>query len=442
VDAAVRWALHNNPELAAQRQQHGIAAAGIVIADTYPFNPISENRAQDVAGPGSSGTTNIIGLEHLILWEVEVRHQCRYRRAGAQATLSRTDWQIARQEQMLVARVIRAFVTVLYREAQLRQFEETLRLNEELVERVRKLVEANQLRSADLIVAQTEVATSRDLRNEVAQSLVAARYDLYRALGIVDPKFQVQGKLTVPPPALEGHAVLENAMGHRGDLHASHAAIAEAQANLQLAIANRYGNPTLGVAYNYDNTRASWMGPQINFPIPVLNTHKGDILQREAERDRAYLDLRQTEVLVQQDVQSALARLEAAQTRAENYRTQILPVLLQGIEDMQKLFRAAAPGVDLLRVIDVRRKYLGARAIYIDVLYSVNQAWADLVEATGDPALMGIDVCGPPTPDAANQQAGDEALSTGGKTPAAGSYGTQPTEQDKEDRKTDTSRLP
>src|SRR5439155_9011124 len=39
LDSAVIWALQNNPELAALRQQHGIAAAGVVIARTYPYNP-------------------------------------------------------------------------------------------------------------------------------------------------------------------------------------------------------------------------------------------------------------------------------------------------------------------------------------------------------------------------------------------------------------------
>src|SRR5947209_7563268 len=42
MDQAVLWALQHNPDLASLRQQHGIAAAGIVIANTYPFNPIWE----------------------------------------------------------------------------------------------------------------------------------------------------------------------------------------------------------------------------------------------------------------------------------------------------------------------------------------------------------------------------------------------------------------
>src|SRR5262249_13078189 len=37
---AADWALRNNPDLAAIRRQHGIAAAAVIIAKTYPFNPI------------------------------------------------------------------------------------------------------------------------------------------------------------------------------------------------------------------------------------------------------------------------------------------------------------------------------------------------------------------------------------------------------------------
>jgi outer membrane protein TolC len=396
LEAAVGWALRNNPELAAVRQQHGIAAAAVVIADTYPFNPVSENRPQDVTGPISAGNTSTIALEHILTWEVEVRHQRRHRREVAHAALSRTDWQIARQEQMLAARVVRAFTTLLWREAQQRQFGETLALNQRLAAHVRKLVDAGQLRSADLIVAQTEVTTTRDLVAAAAQDVVLARYELYRALGVVDDHFRLDGALAVLPLELDGHALLDDAWANRGDLHATQAAIAEAQARLQLEIANRWGNPTIGFAYNYDNSRNNYGGPQINFPIPVCNTHKGDILQREAERDRAYLDLRQVEVAVQQDVRSAVSRLEAAQARAELYRLGILPDLRKAIEDMQALFEAAAPGVDVLRVIDVQRKYLGALSTYLDALFTVHQARADLVEATGDPTLLGINPCAPP----------------------------------------------
>src|SRR5262249_35150782 len=48
LDAVIRMTLANNPQLAVIRQQHGIAAAGIVIARTYPYNPIAQAQLLDV----------------------------------------------------------------------------------------------------------------------------------------------------------------------------------------------------------------------------------------------------------------------------------------------------------------------------------------------------------------------------------------------------------
>src|SRR5262249_23548044 len=86
---AVRWALQYNPELTALRQQHGVAAAGVVIARTYPFNPVWEGKVRGTTGPQAAGITNPVSNEHKILLEVEIRGQGRHRRQAALAALSR-----------------------------------------------------------------------------------------------------------------------------------------------------------------------------------------------------------------------------------------------------------------------------------------------------------------------------------------------------------------
>jgi hypothetical protein len=75
--------------------------------------------------------------------------------------------------------------------------------------------------------------------------------------------------------------------------------------------------------------------------------------------------------------------MQAAQARTDGYRDRILPGLLKGEQGMQKLFQASAPGGDVLRVIDVRRKYLTARGNYIDALWRLCLARADLFTAVG-----------------------------------------------------------
>jgi cobalt-zinc-cadmium efflux system outer membrane protein len=385
--AALAYALENNPAMAAQRRQRGIAAARVVIADTYPFNPTLEARAQHASGPPEAGITNRHPVEGLLLWELEVHGQARHRRDGAVAALSRTEWEIAAQEQALAAQVVRAYAGVQYRQEKLRLLDETLKLNERLVEDVGRLVTAGKLRTAELIVARTEVSDTLDLASAGREALTAARQDLLRALGLVEGAVETDGPFEPPPWAVDPAALGELALARRADLRARQMAVAEAAAGLRLAEANRYGNPVVGPAVGRDPSKVTMVGAQVSLPLPVANTHRGEVLQAEAEHAQAASLLRQAEVSVRQDLASGLARLAAAEQRAEQFRSRVLPDLRRAVEDMEKLFQAGEPGVDVLRVIDVRRKLLRARDGYLDAVWSVRQARADVAAAVGEPAL-------------------------------------------------------
>jgi outer membrane protein TolC len=388
LEMAVGWALEHNPELAALRAQHGVAAAAVVIAETYPFNPAWEGKVLPVNGPASAGITNVIYNEHKLLLDVELHHQRRYREEAAAAGLTRTDWEIANQEVTLAVRVARAFDSVLYREAKLNLIDETQRLYEEAAEQVRKLFEAGRLRSADLLLARSDVIETRALALPARTALTSARYDLRRALGLVEGSATLAGVLEMPPASWDEAKLVEAALERRSDLNARRRAVDEAEARLQLAIADRHGNPNVGPMYAMDPTSVNYIGAQFTLPIPVFNRHKGEILQREADRTRAGLEVRQFEVQVQQDVQAALARLANAEQWVDFYRAKTLPELQNTLKELQKLFEQADPGVDVLRLIDVRRRLIHARDGYLDALWELRQAQADLGAAVGDPWLL------------------------------------------------------
>jgi cobalt-zinc-cadmium efflux system outer membrane protein len=386
-EVAVRWALQNNPELAALRQQHGISAAAVIIADTYPFNPVWEAKVRATNGPESAGITNRVSNEHKLLMDVEVRGQGQYRRRAAGAALTRTDWEIAFQELSLAVRAVRAFDAVIHEQNKLGLVEETLRLNEQAAQDVSLLAKQGKLRAIDLILARTEVNDTRAQLGPSGLAYEKAWHELRRALGVVEANYRVQGTLDVPPAKIDAEALLTAAFEQRPDLHARQAAVAEAEARVRLAVADRYGNPNVGPAYEYDPTRINLIGVQFTVPLPVLNTHRGEICQRVAERARAALELRQAEVTIRQDVAAALARLNASRRWVETYRDELLPELQKSLDATQRLFRAGDPSVDMLRVLDVRRKVLKARDAYLDALYELRQARADLCAAVGELAL-------------------------------------------------------
>jgi outer membrane protein TolC len=389
-DAAIVWALERNPELATLRQQRGIAAAAIVIAETYPFNPTWEGKIRAASGPTSAGITNRVSNEHKLFMDVETRGQGAYRREGANAALSRVEWDVAFQEMNLAIRVVKAFDSVLYRQEKMALLERTVKLDQETVKQVRDLVTLGKLHGPDLILAQTEVDDVRSQLSPARTALVAARYDLRRALGMVDDSIHLDGKLDTHLVTWDATELVTVGLERRADLRSKRAAVAEAEARLDLERANRYGNWNLGPAMEYDPTRILLLGVQITRPIPVFNTHRGEILQREEELTGANLAVQQTEVLVRQDVRAALARLNEADRRVHLYRSEVLPNLRQSVKDFQTLLEKGDPNVTVLHVVDIRRKLLKADDGYWDAVWEMRQALADLAAAIGDPALAVI----------------------------------------------------
>src|SRR5690348_13372306 len=122
---ALRWGLEHNPQLALARTQRRIAKAGVVIANTYPFNPIFQHFVWGSMGPFPAVTNHVFN-EHTTRIDVELRGQGKHRRAMAHAALSRVEWEIASQEVLTAIQIVRAFDTALYRRDKLAIQEELL----------------------------------------------------------------------------------------------------------------------------------------------------------------------------------------------------------------------------------------------------------------------------------------------------------------------------
>ena len=200
---AVRFALENNPSLAAIRQQRGFAQGSVVIAKTCPYNPILQAYVTGDTGPAAAGITNHVFNEVIMRTDVEVRGQGTYRRAAADAVLTRTEWEIAAQELIVSVAATRAFNSVVYRQRKLEVLEDTVKYNEQVVDQVKKLVDLNRLRPADLIVARTELDTARAAMGQGKTALALARADLRRQFGTFNDSFEVKGDLDLPIPTTD-----------------------------------------------------------------------------------------------------------------------------------------------------------------------------------------------------------------------------------------------
>jgi cobalt-zinc-cadmium efflux system outer membrane protein len=383
----VAWALDHNPELQTARFERGIAAAGVVIARTYPHNPIWDFKVQDTSGPESAGITNVVGTEHVVLLELELRHQGKYRNQGAEAALSRVEWDIANRELQTAIRAVRAFDAVLYRRAKVAILEDGVAFRTRVVERMRAQEPGKKDEKLGFLLAQVDVS---DVHGQVIAGRVAlttAQSDLARALGAVHGLIEVAGTLEVVVPPADTAELIAAAIETRPDLRARQAALAEADAHWRLECANRFGNPSVGTDYEYDPTRISFVGAHVTMPLPFINTHRGEIQQREAERARAAQEVRQVEEHIAQDVEAAVQRLNAALAWEAEFRTHVLPEIQSDVAVAEKLAEKEKPGRDSAELIELRQRLLRARDLYLDAVWEVSQARADLAGAIGDISL-------------------------------------------------------
>jgi cobalt-zinc-cadmium efflux system outer membrane protein len=388
MSGALRWAIERNPQLATVRKQRGIAEAGIVIADTYPFNPIIQDFVMADNGPTAALVTNHVFNEHTMRLDVELFHQSRHRRAMAAAALSRTDWEIAAQEVLVGVQVIRAFNNVLYRQEQLHLRELAVRLQEQVQEKVEALVRQNQLPRTELMLARTDVVDARAALGPVQSQVTVARNDLRRLLGMVDEDCPVDGTLETVVPRMEASELVLEAQQRRPDLRALEVAIKEADAALRLQIANRFANPSIGPATEFNETSVTFVGMWLIWSPPVFNSRRGEVLAAKATVARAIQAARSLDTTVQQDVRAALQRLAAAADVIRTYRTETFPALQTQRRTFDELFAEGEPGVTLARVIASRTRLLQARSNYLDALFELSQAEADLAAAMGDPGLV------------------------------------------------------
>ena len=380
-EEGVRFALVNNPSLQAIREQRGFALGAVVMARTYQYNPMLQLNFSDAVGPG---VTNPLTQSHQLTLALETRGQRGFRKQAAAATVTRTEWDIATQELLIGVAANRAFNTVLYRQRKYDVLEETVKINEKVVDQVKKLAELGRLLPADLIVAQTSLDAARAQLGQGLTAIAFARSDLRRQLGTLDNSFTIDGKLDLPVPTTDFDTLFQVALTNRPDLQSNRMRVAETRAMLDLQIADRYGNPVIGPLYSTNETGLNYYGAYLGGPIPIFNTMKGQILQARATVAQAARTVKQFEVQSGQDVQAALARLEQARKWADQYEATVLPNLRKAVVDIYKLLEQNQPGVDVLKVIGVQQNYLTSFSAYLDALYEVSQARADLAAAVGD----------------------------------------------------------
>ncbi|HWE39841.1 MAG TPA: TolC family protein [Isosphaeraceae bacterium] len=420
LQVALYGALTNNPDLVALRQgtPQGASPEAVEVARHFPttLNPVlwldyrpitliptdtfGTGSPGGSSGTGTGGTTTTnkhggfyhYGQDYLYLslrQPIELGHQTTSRYQIAKAALEQQRWTVFQAELTALVQTYRFFQTAAYRRERLRVAEQLADFNDRLLQTLKRRSEANQVTVADVALATVESRASRQQVKAARQDYLTALADLRNQVGIPEAAGAIEplGEFTLPAyiPPVDENQMVGAALANRPDIRAARAQVSGSSAAVRLARGDCIPSPVIGPEYEMDEAGVQYIGFVYITPIPVLNTGRPLVRQREAEQRRACIALQQAQQRAVSQVRAAVARWNGA-TDLVNDSTGLTAEMAKEVGTLERLFEANQ--TDLTRLMQGRQRLIQLETSRLDAVWAATQAQADLLLALGTPTLI------------------------------------------------------
>ncbi len=167
-------------------------------------------------------------------------------------------------------------------------------------------------------------------------------------------------------------------VANRPDVAVARLGVSVAEANRDLARANKIPNLTTGPSYERDESGTVFFGLQAQMDLPVWNTGGPLVHQRDAELQQQHITWRQTQL-------RAVSEASAAADRYQIVRKLWLEAPKSGNaekDDFKTISDAFENGqASILEVLTTRENLIQERQAYLDLLNQISQAAVDVVSA-------------------------------------------------------------
>jgi cobalt-zinc-cadmium efflux system outer membrane protein len=406
---ALYGALTSNPDLIALRTGNPslASAEAVEVARHFPItlNPtvFIDYRPITLIPNGTFGTSSATGSAHpgsfyhngqgyllvALRQPLEFGHQTTHRHSIAKAAYSQVQWQVVQAELTALVQTYRFFQTAAYRREKLRVADQLADFNEKLLATLERRLKANQAQPADVALAKVEARATRQQSRAARQDYLTALTDLRNQIGIPETAAETEplGEFTIPSniPTVDEQSLIQAALSCRPDLHAAQAAIEGASAAVRLAKGDRIPSAVVGPQYVQDEAGIQYVGLNFVPTLPLANSGKPLVHQREAEQRRAVINYQQVQQRVVAQVRSAVAKWNGA-TSLVNDSSNLTEELGGEVASLERLFEAGQ--TDLTRVQQARQRLIQLENAQLDALWSATQAQADLMLALGVPSMI------------------------------------------------------
>jgi cobalt-zinc-cadmium efflux system outer membrane protein len=377
--------VRSNPSLRAQEQSVVSNRAAEVTAGLRP-NPTFQNDT----------TSATFGIYQE--FEIGGKRSARLGSARLATQISQTDSADARRTLTLNLR--QAFVSALQAKSDLEFARDNLATYQKTVDIDNDLFQHGEISRADFLRIQLQMLQFQTDLDDAELEMKTAKAALRGLLGPnnLPQDFEVEGDLKAAPFDKDLTELEKQAVENRPDLKSAETGRDKAAADVRLAKANAWPDPTIGVSYLHTGNEIpgpEWFQPFYpkanssnamglgiaSIPIPIFNRNQGEIARAQSEQVRSQLlaDAARTQVI--QDVESAYAAFASARDRLHMYEQTYLGFAKESLDIEEFSFHKG--GASILDFLDAQRTYRATQLAYRQQLASYLNALAQLQTAAG-----------------------------------------------------------
>jgi cobalt-zinc-cadmium efflux system outer membrane protein len=377
--------VRSNPLLRAQEQAIVSNRASEVTAALRP-NPTLQNDT----------TSATLGIYQE--FETGGKRTARIRSARLTTAISQSDAADVRRTLMLNLR--QAFVAGLQAKSDLQFAQKNLANYQHTVDINREMLQQGEIARADFLRIELQMLQFQTDLDDATLEMKTAKAALR---GLVGPAnlpddFDVQGELKAPPFDKDLAELKKLALQNRPDLKSAETGREKAAADLRLALANRWPDPTIGTSFLHTGNEfpgPSWFEPfyprgaasnamgigVASIPLPIFNRNQGEIARAKSEQIRAGLLAEAATNQAIEDVESAYANFVSARDRLQMYEHTYLGEAKESLDIEDFSFHQG--GASVLDYLDAQRTYRATQLAYRQQLAAYLDALAQLQSAAG-----------------------------------------------------------
>jgi outer membrane protein, heavy metal efflux system len=379
--------LSTNPTLKAQAQSVESSRANEITAGLRP-NPQFQNDT----------TSATIGIYQE--FEVGGKRSARLQSARLATSISQVDFGDTRRT--LVFNLRQAFIAALLARSDLDFARDNLSNYQKVVDLNRLMLEQGEISRADFLKIELQML---QFETDVDDAVLALSMSKATLRALVGPsnlpqEFQIQGDLTSIPLDKSLPDLQQLALSNRPDLKSAETGRDKTVADLRLARANRWPDPTIGTSFLHTGneiggpgwfqpfypkgTTSNAMGLGIaSISLPIFNRNQGEIARAKSEQLRADFLVEAARNQVLQDVETAYASFESSRERVRLYEQTYLSFAKESLETEEFSFRNGAASI--LDFLDAERTYRATQLTYRQQLAAYLINLAQLEAAVGAP---------------------------------------------------------